>query len=230
MHSFVPYGPEACDRQVADLCALRRRGVELRDKCALCDGEPKGMLRLLRRQMLYLEGDEAGWIYAVVKGTLREVRTLEDGSIHGIRLIRPGDLIGLEALHADEYRTSVESLRDAEVCKVDCDVVTQFLEGRPDLSLSLLKLVGEQVTALVDGLVMLAPSSADDRVRALINRLLSEHPPGTWVRLPMTRMEIADALGLGHTTVSRVVQRLCRNGEYDIKGRLIRRCVAAAPQ
>lgn len=204
-------------------CPVRETGVELRDTCSHCLGTPStGLARLLRHQVLYVEGAEAQHVFAVVDGFLRESRSSSDGRTQGIRVIVPGDVIGLEAFLGQPYRTTVEALSTARVCRVPARESHLFLGERPKVLDALNQMVVRQALELKDTVHLLGSADAETRILSLLGRLTSHKPAGTWVRLPVTRKELAELAGLADPTVSRIVQRMAREGSLEVRGRWIR--------
>lgn len=161
-------------------------------------------------------------VFGVVDGYLRESRTMEDGRTLGIRLVRPGELLGTEAFAYAPYQCTAEALTPAHVCKITVREAESTLLRRPDQGVLLSRMLGREAISLRDNLLLVGSMSAEERVRAVVMRLLEGAPKGVWVRLPLSRQELAELLGLALGTVSRTVQRLARQGELEISGRMIR--------
>lgn len=72
--------------------------------------------RLAPSEVVYLAGTWARAAYAVRSGQLAEYRLREDGREWIVRLLRPQDVFGLEALQAGaDYCYTVEALGEAEI-------------------------------------------------------------------------------------------------------------------
>jgi len=206
-----------------ELCALRKRGLQLADRCKDCfEATGPNHLTLKKHELLHLEGSKARYVYAVTEGYLREIRNLADGRARALRLVRPGDVVGLEALHHDSYRSTVESLVAAKLCRVDASNAGVFLGKNGAFTMPLVKLLQEQITDLEESLIRLASNSADERVMSFLKYMFEHQPPGTWNQMPITRTETADFLGMTLTTTSRVFHRLARGGSIELDGRSIR--------
>ncbi len=83
--------------------------------------------------------------------------------------------------------------------------------------------LSNEMCGLRDSMLLLSSMSAVERVRTVLERLLDDAPVGAWVRLPLSRQELGDLLGLALATVSRTVRALERDGCYEVSGRRIRR-------
>jgi CRP/FNR family transcriptional regulator len=204
-------------------CPVKEGGVELRALCGECDGRARcGQFTYARGALLCLEGDSADAVHALIEGCLREVRTTSDGRAQPVRLIGPGELAGVEALTSKTYHATVEAVGRVVACRVSVTEVKEHFERRPDLAHAFLSEVTREMQALRDSVLWIGAYSAEERVVALLRLLMRAQQPGAFVELPLNRFEMAEFLGLAHSTVSRIVRRLERSGVLELRGRCIR--------
>ncbi|MBI2374048.1 MAG: Crp/Fnr family transcriptional regulator [Deltaproteobacteria bacterium] len=202
-------------------CPVRASGIEPRKACESCGGRPpSAQIVVEKRTVLYLEGDEARNTYAVVEGYLKESCTLVDGRAQGIRLVRPGDLIGLECLVGAPLQTTVEAVTKARVCVVSRAEVEATIRREPAQGLAISREISRQLVEVKTSMVRLGAMTAEERIESILKDLAPSR--GSWVELPLSRQEIADLLGLALGTVSRGAQRMAREGRFEIRGRHIR--------
>lgn len=204
-------------------CPVYRRGVALRDVCETCTGHAQsGQRRLERGTYLHMQGDEADGLYLVSDGVLKETYVTEDGRAQGIRLLQAGDVTGTEALVEPTYQCAVEALTDARVCRISIRDVERRIAERPDQGLAMTRALAGELHQLRQQIVLLGPSSAEERVLSTLKQLCRGADTAEWTKLPLSRLELAELLGLAHETVSRIVQRLARDGLIDVQGRRVR--------
>lgn len=195
----------------------------LRHACDGCQGRPKaGQRTLPRGSLLYIERDPAEAIYGLIDGFMRETRTLADGRTQGIRLVCPGELLGTETLAGRPYQCTAEALTDIRVCRVEKSDIEALHADHPEQGLELSAALGREAAELRDAVLLVGSMTAEERTKALLDRLVASVPPGEWMKLPVSRAEIAELLGLAPETVSRFVHRLARAGHFEVRGRRIR--------
>lgn len=158
----------------------------------------------------------------MVEGYVRESCTLEDGRTLGIRLVRPGELVGMEAFAFEPYQCTAEALTPARISKIPVADVERTLLNTPAQGVILSRALGREAIELRESMMMVGSMTAEERVRAVLDRLIDSTPRGTWTRLPLSRQEMAELLGLALGTVSRTLQRLARQGLFEVSGRMIR--------
>jgi CRP/FNR family transcriptional regulator len=172
--------------------------------------------------VLYIERDDADVVYGLIDGFVRETRTLPDGRTQGIRLACPGDLLGTEVLAQLPYQCTAEALTDCRVCRISRAEIAALHLDHPEQGLQLSAALGREAAELRESILMVGTLSAEERVEALLDRLMGSVPPGEWLKLPMSRAELAEFVGLAPETVSRVIHRLARAGHFEVRGRRIR--------
>lgn len=195
----------------------------LRHACDGCQGRPRtGQRTLPPGSLLYIERDPAEAIYGLIEGFMRETRTLADGRTQGIRLVCPGELLGTEALAERPYQCTAEALTEVRVCRVEKAELAALHASHPEQGLELVAALGREAADLRDAVLLVGSMTAEERTKALLDRLLAAVPRGEWLRLPLSRAEIAELLGLAPETVSRFVHRLAREGHFEVRGRRVR--------
>ena len=200
--------------------------VALRPQCLGCDGRPDTGQRLLERgDVCVMQGDPATHLFAVVEGFLRESTYDADGRAVAARIVGPGHVLGLAALNPtpSSYVATIEVLSRARVCILPADRARAWFTEHASFALDLAVLAAADLDHLRRDLALRA-QPADDRVLALITELVraSTSDPLAWVRLPATREQLGEVLGLTLETVSRAVQRLVARGHLELRGRDLR--------
>lgn len=204
-------------------CPVKARSIQLRSLCASCDGRARcGQAAYAPRTPLFLQGDPADSIFAVIQGCLREVRTTDDGRSQPIRVVGPGELAGLDGLSCAVHQITAETLTRVVACRVAVSEVRAFLRDNPEYSTGLLSAAISELRAIRESALWLGALTADERLLALLRLLTRDAAPGAFVQMPLQRVEMAEFLGLAHATVCRAVQRFARAGLIEVQGQRIR--------
>jgi CRP/FNR family transcriptional regulator len=171
-------------------------------------------MRLDRGQALFREDDPTAFVYNVTSGSLRLSRLTPDGRRGVLSFAFAGDFLGLE--QAPSHFATAEALEPATVCRFPRARFAALMEADRALETALLARAGQALQTAQANHLALAQKSAVQRVAGFLASLPASDPmrptaPGL-IRLPMTRQEIADHLGLTIETVSRALGRLKRAG------------------
>jgi CRP-like cAMP-binding protein len=202
-----------------------RPPVPIRPSAALPVQEPdnwlhaKGMrMRLDRDDVLFSEGDDAHRWYKVVSGAIRIVKILADGRRYVVDFFLPGDFIGFDA--ATSYEFTAEAIVESELVSYPRLRVDAALEENPQAGHRLLELALRRLAAAQNQMLLLGRMSAMERIATFLltlQRRLGDRTPGAaTISLAMTRLDIADHLGLTLETVSRMLNQLKRQGVIDL--------------
>ena len=170
------------------------------------------------KQSLFWEGDSADYIYKVVRGVICLYKLLPDGRRQVARFCCAGDLLGLGQRAVYQY--TADTVTPVVLIRVDRADLDAKLETNARLRTELLTAVSDELRAAQDQLVLLGRKSAIERVASFIETMAERTQRlgdgGQIVDLPMTRVDIADYLGLTHETVCRAFSLLKAQGILDI--------------
>lgn len=213
---------------VCDHCGLyglcRLAGLET-DDTELLERIVARRQPVAKGQVLYRAGDPSNGVFAVKSGAFKAYVEGEDGP-KVVDFHLGGELLGLEALEGGRYGQTVEALEAGSVCAMAVDD-TQLV-GQPLLEFQqqLIRTMSEKIQHDQWLTSLIGTQSAEQRVAAFLvnlsHRLADRGLPATEFRLPMSRDDIADYLGLALETVSRMFRRFQAQGLLVARGRYTR--------
>ncbi len=200
-----------------ETCPVRNKSI----CAALSDEELAGLSKMSYRkrvkahQLIFLDGDDADQYFNVVEGIVKLVKTSPDGEQHIIGLIYPSDFIA-QPLSA-QHTYSAEAATDVELCCFPRAMFEAEMKINPTLQQRLFESTVRELDICRNWTLLLGRKSSSERVATFLYNLAkrvplmgcghAEHTPIRF-RLPFTRGEIADYLGLTLETVSRQLSRL----------------------
>ncbi len=156
--------------------------------------------------------------YNVLEGVMRLYKLLPDGRRQIVGFALPGDFLGLSA--AERYAISADAVGLVVVCRFVKRLFARFAENRPNLLRRINELSTRELSAAQEQIVLLGRRSAEEKVASFLikwrDRLAQIGPATTITPLPMSRLDIADYLGLTIETVSRTFTKLERDGVIEI--------------
>lgn len=159
---------------------------------------------------LFSPGDQADHLFQVRSGMLRIYTSLPNGRRQIERFAVPGDLIGLEA--GDVHATTADAVTESVVvryCRARADGVA---DNDARLAWTFLRLSVRELCKAHRRLVLVGRNTAIERLAFFIVEMMERSESRRHIHLPMSRMDIADYLGLTIETVSRVFTKLCKDG------------------
>jgi CRP/FNR family transcriptional regulator len=201
-------------------------GCPVRDH-AICNALANTELAAFRRsgsrkmltagETLCWQGDAATHVFTLTRGVLRLSKLLSDGRRQVAGFAFPGDFLGVTM--EDEHPFTAEAVGEAELCQLTHARFDAFVASHPELERRLFTAATRELSATRDQLMLLGRKTAAERLASFIlqmaRRTAQTAGAPMQARLPMSRMDIADYLGLRIETVSRELSALK-------SGRLIR--------
>ena len=171
------------------------------------------------KEHLFCEGDVASHVYRVELGHICIYRMMTDGRRQVVDFAYPGDLIGLGALA--EHADSAQAMERTIVRAMPIATLRELAQNDTRLGLKLYEALSRELMAARELLFTVSQRTAAERVAAFLlalsrcNVKRGERP--NEIVLPMTRMDIADFLGLTIETVSRTLTKLRLEGVIDLE-------------
>ncbi len=167
---------------------------------------------LQKNQHLYREGDDFQSVYAVRSGTLKAYRTTDDGREQVTGFFFPGEILGMDGIGNNTHASSAKALETAAICEIPFSSLEKLSIVIPNLQRHFFQLMSREITADQQLITLLSKNSADERVASLMLSISSRNArrrlSATQFRLPMSRVDIGNYLGLTVETVSRVFSRM----------------------
>ncbi len=171
-------------------------------------------------------GDAFESIYAVRSGSVKTYRPSADGEDLIAGIFFPGELIGLDAIHAGSHAYSAQAIESASVCEIPFNAIERLSERIPELNQQLVRIMSRELQRDRALIVTLGNKTAEQRVAWLLHRIAAHLETRRYsmleFELGMSRRDIGGYLGLAVETVSRVITRFQSRGLLVAQGKQIR--------
>jgi CRP/FNR family transcriptional regulator len=201
-------------------CSVRQFSV-----CAALDRDEVRAFGHLGRHIHFASGetvfaqeDMTAAFYNLLKGVMRLYKLLPDGRRQIVGFALPGDFLGMVA--ASRHGFSADAVGAVTVCRFSRASFGRFAEDKPHMLRRINELTIRELNRARDHMVLLGRRAAEEKVAGFLigwrDRLGQLNGASAIVPLPMSRLDIADYLGLTIETVSRTFTKLERDGVLDI--------------
>ena len=164
------------------------------------------------------EDDPANRIYEVISGTVCTCKMLREGRRQISGFYFPGDVFGLE--NSEKHNVAAQAITEAEVRVIKKRALTALVSSNPEVADQLLAMTARELTRKQDHILSLLSTTAEERIICFLIDMVQRTSPRQdhLIALPMSRLDIADYLGLTIETVSRTLWDLERRGAIKING------------
>lgn len=167
---------------------------------------------------LFGEGRQAGHVMTIRKGFVKLVRNAADGRSRIVRILKPGDVVGLEALFSPIYDADAVALSEVSVCKIPVTVIKDLSAQSPRLHMRLMERWHRAVKEADDWLATLNFGTARQRVANIILKM--RHADDPTLTTLFSREDMGAMSDLKLETVSREVSRWTKEGVIESQDKI----------
>ena len=184
---------------------------------------PHQLMTMVNGEDIFHEGEKVSHTCLLLDGWACRYKTLADGRRQIIGFVLPGDLCSSWAASEGAMQHGVRALSPVRMAKVDRSVVLGRLEQHSALVDRLRVTASQEHTILGAWLLNMGQRKAPERIAHLFCELATRmHKIGLQKAdggydVPLTQMDLADALGLTSVHVNRVLQKLRDRGFIDFR-------------
>jgi CRP/FNR family transcriptional regulator len=167
---------------------------------------------LQKGDFLYRANDHFDSVYAIRSGAVKAMTLSDNGEEQITGFYLPGEVVGMDGIADNRYTNSVIALETASVCEIPFNRMEELSLQIPNLQRHFFQLMSREITQDQQIITLLSKSSAEERIAALLLSISSRNSrrqlSANAFRLPMSRTDIGNYLGLTIETVSRIFTRL----------------------
>jgi CRP/FNR family transcriptional regulator, anaerobic regulatory protein len=208
------------DTQPCADCVVRPLAI-----CAALEQDELRQLEQLGQRLLYrpnapvfTQEEIATSCYNLLEGVMRLYKLLPDGRRQIVGFALPGDFLGISV--NGRHGISADAVGPVVVCRFVRKSFARFVQDKPNVLNRINEFVARDLTDAQEQMVLLGRRSAEEKVATFLvkwrDRLAQIGPATAITPLPMSRLDIADYLGLTIETVSRTFTKLERDGVIEI--------------
>lgn len=175
---------------------------------------------------LYHQGAPSDGVYCLSRGLIAIRSVSPDGSSSLLRLAYPGELVGYRAfITGRNHRTQAQALLPSRVCVVAEYDAKQVMNACPSVLARLAQRCAVELDQCHEDIQDARNLPTITRLEQLLKKLMAAHGAQTadirQMRLPVSRQDIADILGIQPETLSRLMTKLQEAGTISASGRMV---------
>ncbi|MGA9341339.1 MAG: helix-turn-helix domain-containing protein [Rhodanobacteraceae bacterium] len=185
--------------------ALERLDAVIRDKRLLNRGKP-----------LFRQGDAFHSLFVVRSGSLKTFVENRAGNVQMLGFHLPGEIIGMDALANNRHLCAAEALECTDICELPYARLQHVAHQVPALHRQLMRIMSREIGSDQSHLVMMGTRLAQERLAIFLRSFADRYKRLSWdplkLLLPMSRLDLANYLGLALETVSRLFSQMDEAG------------------
>lgn len=180
-----------------------------------------------RGDYLFKQDQPSTSIYALSAGALKLTFSDKNLNEHIIDFRLAGELVAVDSIHTDHFLYSAQAIAECHVCEISKDHLSGGIASQiHEVQNKIIHMLSREIFSnRTPSMMLLGRNSSEEKVAAFILSMASRYKDcgyqATRFTLPMTRVDIAEHLGLAKETVIRMFQQLQRLGLIVFKGKEI---------
>lgn len=219
-------------------------------KCAFYSGsiwrpvEPTSVTPLARNfvrreltygEVLFQQGSDNRGVFCVSRGLIALRTHHAEGNSTLLRLAYPGEVIGFRSFLGDgPHQTEARALMPSRVCIVPRSAAQRLVQSNSGVMAQLVARCLKELDRTHERICSAATKTYKEQLAGLLTTLMDNHGVrcgnDLQMKLPLSRSDLADLLGVQPETLSRLIRRLENDGDYRIKGRMVTQRVTLRPE
>jgi CRP-like cAMP-binding protein len=198
-------------------------GLNLKDKEAIVQHHT--VARIKKGGYLFREGEKARGLVCLASGKAKVFRVGVAGREHIMKMLKEYDLIGFEALFAENiWSASAVAVEDSVICTIEKQCLLRIIRSNEDLSLKISKKLFEELSYSYDKMVSLTQKHVRGRLvesLLMLVRIYGLEADGRTINASLSRNDIAHLSNMTTSNAIRTLSNLATEGNIKIKGRKI---------
>lgn len=167
-------------------------------------------------EVIYFMTDTPDYVYTIRSGLVKLVHDLANGTYRIVRILKQGDVAGIEALNGTAYLQNAVTLLPTSVCRIPVTEIERLNRESPRMTK---QLTARWYQAVSDADIWLSELTSGHSRRRIASFLLhlddTKHAEQFYIP---TREDIGAILGITTETASRIIAEFRRNGWINIEG------------
>ena len=188
---------------------------------------PGKIISLKSDEYLFHEGDAAKYFYFVRSGQIFIMKYAESGRVLSLRLAKKDSIIGELPLYEENpvYIFNAIAQIPSEVYAIEFSTLQNYLEKKPALAVSLLKIISrhmrKQHSKFRDLVLYGKKGALYSTLIRLSNSYGEEVDGGILISVPLTNQELANYSATARESLNRMLGELRRNNVIEMRDGLI---------
>jgi CRP/FNR family transcriptional regulator len=175
---------------------------------------------LQKNQHLYRDGEVFTSIFAVRSGSVKAYSISDSGEEQVTGFYFPGEILGMDGIGQNHYASSAIALEVSAICEIPFSRIEELSGRLPKMQKHFFKLLSQAIIDDQRHITLLSKHTAEERLASLLVSISARNArrnlSASSFRLPMSRIDIGNFLGLTIETVSRVFTRFAKQGLIEI--------------
>lgn len=171
---------------------------------------------------LFTDGQHFSSLFIVHSGMFKNTSLDENGKERIIRFSLPGEIMGLDGIHAKQYQSTAVSLTTSSYCKIPFNQLLEVSEDFPVIQRNLLNIMSREIYTNKKTYIDLGSTAKLALfIYNISQRFKNRGYSDKEFFLPISQRDIANYLGMAEETLSRIFKKLQTLGTVSYKKHIL---------
>ena len=174
---------------------------------------------------LFHQGEPFESIYIIRSGSIKIYVLTGDGQEQVTNFQFSGEVLGFSGLSTGTYSVSAVAMETTSICKISFADLEELSLNSSVLRQDIYSIMGRELQQFETMIMTLSKKTSEERVAGFLLKISDHYEQqgysATCFRLPMSRNEIGNFLGLAVETISRVFSKLQKRSLIQVNGKEI---------
>jgi CRP/FNR family transcriptional regulator len=162
-----------------------------------------------KNKQLFSMGGDFTALYVVHSGMFKTSTVDEHGKERILSFHLPGELMGLDGIHAETYQSTATALTMSSYCKIPFNPLLDIAEDYPIIQKNLLKVMSKEIYSCKKNHVDIGSKAKLALfIKTISHRFKTRGYSEKEFFLPISQRDIASYLGMAEETLSRIFKKL----------------------
>lgn len=181
------------------------------------------ILRSYRKKtVIFNEGTDKETVYFILEGLVKTYKTDENGHENIVSFLKDGDMFPHTVFFDPQpYPATAETLTDSRMIAIPLSSFEKAILLTPPLTMKVMQMMGDKIRELQATIQQLTGQDAQNRGISFLLKLAERYgveQDGTIaIPLPITNLEMANAIGTTRETVNRLLNQLRKDQVIEMK-------------
>ncbi len=175
-----------------------------------------------KRDVIFVEGYPCPGFYVVKSGRVKLLKTSRDGKEQIIKILQPGELLGMETFYdGKRYGNTAMAMDDCEICFIEKRTFFDIIGRHPTIAKKIIIALSKELDNAYSKIGTMGLLNAKEKMAHLLYTLAKDYGSNENGRiklnLSLSRLEIAELLGITQETAIRLLKSFKDEGIIEIK-------------
>lgn len=175
-----------------------------------------------KNKKLFSLGENFKALYVVHSGMFKTTSIDENGRERILNFYLPGEIMGLDGIHIDTYKSTATALTMSSYCKIPYNSLLQVAEEYPVVQSNLLKIMSKELYSCKKNHIDIGSKAKLALfIKTISNRFKIRGYSDDEFFLPISQRDIASYLGMAEETLSRIFKKLQKMEVVEYKKHIL---------